>query len=190
MTSCRVGKSAAIFIVYDWGLQVMQDELDRARSTHGNSESWSESSLEMLLTVLVQSWLSSTVDGTQQKYFVTASAPIRCSVSYLKSETFSYSSCLTLGLLIYGSSWFTLLFVIFFYHGATAPSGPGPPRYRGSTITLKSTKHDRTPLDEWSVRRTDLYLTTHNTHNRQQTSMPPVGFELTIPVSKRPQTHA
>ena len=33
----------------------------------------------------------------------------------------------------------------------------------------------RTPLDEWSVRRRDLYLTTHNTHNRQ-TSMPPVGW--------------
>jgi hypothetical protein len=29
----------------------------------------------------------------------------------------------------------------------------------------------RTPLDEWSARRRDLYLTTHNTHNRQ-TSMP------------------
>jgi len=25
----------------------------------------------------------------------------------------------------------------------------------------------RTPLDEWSARRRDLYLTTHNTHNRQ-----------------------
>jgi len=29
----------------------------------------------------------------------------------------------------------------------------------------------RTPLDEWSARRSDLYLTTHNTHNRQS-SMP------------------
>jgi hypothetical protein len=29
----------------------------------------------------------------------------------------------------------------------------------------------RTPLDEWSARRRDLYLTTHNIHNRQ-TSMP------------------
>jgi len=29
----------------------------------------------------------------------------------------------------------------------------------------------RTPLDEWSARRRDLYLTTYNTHNRQ-TSMP------------------
>ena len=30
----------------------------------------------------------------------------------------------------------------------------------------------KTPLDEWSVRRRDLYLTMHNTHNRQ-TSMSP-----------------
>jgi hypothetical protein len=37
--------------------------------------------------------------------------------------------------------------------------------------------------------RRDLYLTTHNTHKRQ-TSMPPVGFEPTIPASERPQTHA
>ena len=37
----------------------------------------------------------------------------------------------------------------------------------------------RTPLNEWSVRRRDPYLTTHNTHNRQ-TTMPPVGFEPTI----------
>ena len=34
----------------------------------------------------------------------------------------------------------------------------------------------RTPLDEWSARRRDLYLTTHDTHNRQ-IFMPPVGFE-------------
>jgi hypothetical protein len=37
----------------------------------------------------------------------------------------------------------------------------------------------RTPLDEWSARRRDLYMTIHNTQNRQ-TSMPPVGFEPTI----------
>jgi len=33
----------------------------------------------------------------------------------------------------------------------------------------------RTPLDEWSARRRDLYLTKHNTHNTQ-TSMPPGGI--------------
>ena len=47
----------------------------------------------------------------------------------------------------------------------------------------------RTPLDEWSARRRDLYLTKHNTHNRQ-TSMPPVGFEPTISAAERPQTYA
>jgi hypothetical protein len=35
----------------------------------------------------------------------------------------------------------------------------------------------------------DLYLTTHNTHNRQ-TSMPSERFEPTAPASKRPDTHA
>jgi hypothetical protein len=35
----------------------------------------------------------------------------------------------------------------------------------------------------------DLYLTTHNTHNRQ-TSMPPLGFKPTISAGKRPQTYA
>ena len=43
----------------------------------------------------------------------------------------------------------------------------------------------RTPLDECSIRRRDLYLTTHNTHNRH-TSMPPVGFEPTISAGERP----
>jgi len=37
----------------------------------------------------------------------------------------------------------------------------------------------RTPPDEWSARRRDLYLATHDTHNRQ-ISMPPVGFEPKI----------
>ena len=42
--------------------------------------------------------------------------------------------------------------------------------------TRRCTTVGRTPLDEWSARRRDLYLTTHDTHNRQ-ISMPPVGFE-------------
>ena len=42
---------------------------------------------------------------------------------------------------------------------------------------------------EWSARRTDLYLTTHNTHNRQ-TSMPPVGFEPAISAGDRAYTYA
>ena len=46
----------------------------------------------------------------------------------------------------------------------------------------------RSPLNEWSVHRRDLYLTTHNTHNRQ-TSMPQVGFEPTITAGERPQIY-
>ena len=47
----------------------------------------------------------------------------------------------------------------------------------------------RTPLDERSGRRRDLYLTTHDTHNRQ-ISMPPVGFEPKISADERSQTYA
>ena len=78
---------------------------------------------------------------------------------------------------------------LFFYHGATAPSEPGSPHCRGFMITLRRTTFGRSPLDEWSARRRDLYLTTNNTHKRQ-TTMPPRGFEPTIPASERPQTNA
>jgi hypothetical protein len=54
--------------------------------------------------------------------------------------------------------------------------------------TQRRTTVGRTPMEEWSARRRDLYLTTHNTHNRQ-TSMPPVGFEPTISAGERPQTY-
>ena len=43
----------------------------------------------------------------------------------------------------------------------------------------------RTPLNERSVRRRHIYLTTQNTHNRQ-TSMTPVGFEPMIAAGERP----
>ena len=55
--------------------------------------------------------------------------------------------------------------------------------------TKRHTTVCRTPLDERSARRRNLYLTTHNTHN-SQTSMPPVGFEPTISAGERPQTYA
>ena len=54
--------------------------------------------------------------------------------------------------------------------------------------TQRSTTVGRTPLDKRSARRRELYLTTHNKHNRQ-TSMPPVGFKHTISVDERPHTY-
>jgi hypothetical protein len=38
--------------------------------------------------------------------------------------------------------------VIYLFCGATAPSGPEPPQYRGYTITLRHTTLGRTPVDE------------------------------------------
>jgi hypothetical protein len=55
--------------------------------------------------------------------------------------------------------------------------------------TQRHTTPGRTPLDEWSARRRDLYLTKHNTHNRQK-PMPPVGFEPKISAGKWPKTYA
>jgi len=69
-----------------------------------------------------------------------------------------------------------------------SPSGPRPPHCRGFTITLRHNTLGRTPLDEWSDRRRDLFLTTHNIHKRQ-TPMPLAVFEPTILASERPQTH-
>jgi hypothetical protein len=46
--------------------------------------------------------------------------------------------------------------------------------------TQRPTTVSRNPLDEWSARRRDLYLTRYNTHNRQ-ISMP------TISVGERPR---
>jgi hypothetical protein len=56
--------------------------------------------------------------------------------------------------------------VKFFFHGVSTPSGPGPPHYRGFTITLRHTTLGWTSLDEWSARHRYLYLTTQNTQKR------------------------
>ena len=78
----------------------------------------------------------------------------------------------------------------FFCSGAATQRGSWPPHSRGFLDhTQRRSTVGRTPLDEWSARRRDLYLTAHNTHNRQ-ISMPPVGFEPTISAGERPQTYA
>jgi hypothetical protein len=50
------------------------------------------------------------------------------------------------------------------------PNGQGPPHYRSFTIILRHTTLGRTPLDEWSARRRELYLKTLNNRKRR-TSM-------------------
>jgi hypothetical protein len=85
--------------------------------------------------------------------------------------------------------WILNLFRRFFC-GAATQRGLWPPHSWGFLAdTQRRTTVGRTSLDEWSARRRDLYLTTHNTHNRQ-IYMPPVGFEPTISASEQPQTYA
>jgi len=55
--------------------------------------------------------------------------------------------------------------------------GQGHHIHEVSDYTQRRTGVGRTPLDEWSARRTDQYLTTHNTHAH-------------IISGERPQTHA
>jgi hypothetical protein len=69
-------------------------------------------------------------------------------------------------------------------------------KIRQTLLMIRSLHHTqthttvgRTPLDEGSALRRDLYLTTQTLYKRQ-TSMPPVGFEPAIPASARPQTYA
>jgi hypothetical protein len=52
---------------------------------------------------------------------------------------------------------------------------------------IKHTTLSGTPLDVWSPRRRNLYLTAYNKHKRRK-SMPPAGFESAIPTTDRPQT--
>jgi hypothetical protein len=86
------------------------------------------------------------------------------------------------------SKQFTVGAITLLPHCRTAPGGPGAPHYQGPMIALTHTTLGGISLDGWSVRRRYHYVATHNTHKRQ-TSMPPAGYERTIPASGRQQTH-
>ena len=100
---------------------------------------------------------------------------------------------------ITNNQWiFWLLDQYFDWHNIVLPPllwRCGPTRAMASSFlrfrdhTQRRITVGRTPLDEWSARRRDLYLTTLNSHNRQ-TFMPPVGFEPTISAGERPQTYS
>jgi hypothetical protein len=79
---------------------------------------------------------------------------------------------------------------LFFFCGAATQHVSRPSHSWGFLDhTQWRTTVSRTPLDEWSACRRDLYLTTHNTYNRQ-TSMSLVGFKPTISADEWPQTYA
>jgi len=68
---------------------------------------------------------------------------------------------------------------------------PEPPHYRHYRIILRHTTVGRTPLDECSARRKELYLTKYNNYkSKSWTIHASLGFEPTIRSSERPQTHS
>jgi len=73
-----------------------------------------------------------------------------------------------------------------FFHGTTDPSGPESPHCRGFTIAVRRNTLRRTPLEEWSGRRRDLFPKTYKTHKRK-TPIHRAGFEPAIPESERPK---
>ena len=88
------------------------------------------------------------------------------------------------------SSFSSSFFLFFFFFLRNSPQWAMASSFtRFLDHTQRRTTVGRTPPDEWSARRRDYYLTTHNTHKRR-TPMSPVGFEPTISAGERPQTYA
>jgi hypothetical protein len=76
--------------------------------------------------------------------------------------------------------------MLYFFPEALRPNACRDPllvRFLG--LIQRRTTVGTTPKDEWSALRRDVYLGTHNTHNRQ-TSMPPARFEPTVSAGERP----
>ena len=111
----------------------------------------------------------------------------QCSDSYMYHLLRHLKALHYANVILYVSIW-SLKF-LFFPMALQPFFGPGPPHYRGFAFTFRHATLGRIPLEEWSARRRDLYLTTHNTHKRQ-TSMPAAGFECAIQASERLQTCA
>jgi hypothetical protein len=106
--------------------------------------------------------------------------------STTRCTLFCRGQCSCISLTHYFSDFILLC---IYFHGITTPSGTGLPHYQGFAITLRHTTCGRTPLDDRSARRRNLYLTKHNA-NKRQTSISPVGFKPAIAASERPRTHA
>jgi hypothetical protein len=72
------------------------------------------------------------------------------------------------------TAWIILFpFVFFFFFWRNSQQwAMTSPFTRFLDHTQRRTTVGRTPLDEWSARHRDLYLTTHNNHNRQDIHVP------------------
>jgi len=93
----------------------------------------------------------------------------------------------TADLRLRSDAYLNRLTLYFSPHDTEALSGPGPPHWRGYTITLRHTSFGRILLDGWSARHSDLFLTTHNILNRHSF---PGGIRTYRPTSVHPIDHA
>ena len=87
-------------------------------------------------------------------------------------------------------TWLALCILFFFFfvlrRGPARATDSSFLRFEGNT--QRRTAAGRTPLDERSARRRDLYLTI--TTLETKSNMPLAGFEPTILADERPQTYA
>ena len=69
----------------------------------------------------------------------------------------------------------------FFFHGATTPSGPGPPYYPGFTITLNQTNHARWESSGRVIGPTQRSLPDTTQHSREKDIYAPGGIRIRYP---------
>jgi hypothetical protein len=120
----------------------------------------------------------------------------------IQTSAWRLNSEINVGCSLVVSDWFVRSYSVlkkcigFHYEDFLFPMARQPVMGQGVLIVEASRSHSdthihtcatvgRTPLEKWSARRTDLFLTTHSTLNRQ-TSLLPAGFEPTIPASEPP----
>jgi len=88
---------------------------------------------------------------------------------------------------IFGTKIFLALFSVYWHnspHWARASSFT-----RFLDHTQRRVTVGRTPPDEWSARRRDLYLKTYNTHKGQISKLP-IIFETKFSAGEGPQTYS
>ena len=66
----------------------------------------------------------------------------------------------------------TVFINVFFFMAQRPPGGPGPPHYRGFTITLRHMTLGWTPLDEWSTRHRETSAWRNTTLTTDRYSCP------------------
>jgi len=120
--------------------------------------------------VTLPPWLVSTDSGTcSYQCFLSNCTPVslhmlKCSCAHTLSCLFMYCSFASIGHA--DIMWCTVYY--YYYLPLQPPQWAMASSFtRFLDHTQRRTTVRRTPMDEWSARRTDLYLTTHNTHNRQ-----------------------